>query len=136
MAHQTAPAAVAAVAPKVVDPRKTFKRVIVNRLNVDTENQDLEIVVNDLGGHNGRKAFSPGQEVDLTLVQIGILKDAVERHHIDIGPDSGVYSESNPLNAARQQFPGFTIKQHPISGMLFAEKRRPNYSITEVSQVL
>jgi len=136
MALQKAPAAVAAVETKAADPRTVIKRVIVNRLNVDTENQDLEIVVNDLGGRNGRKAFSPGQEVDLTLVQISILKDAVERHHIDIGPDSGVYSEDNPVTAARRQFPGFTIKRHPITGMLYAEKHRPNYSITEVSQVL
>lgn len=134
MSTQKAPAAVAAPISK--DPRKITKRVIVSRLNVDTENQDLEIVVNDLGAPSGRKSFFPGQEVDLSLVQIGILKDAVERNHIDIPAGSGVYEDSNPMDAARQMFPGFTIKQNSHTGGLYAEKHRPNYAIVEVSQVL
>lgn len=131
---QRAPAAMSA--PEEIDPRKATKRVIVNRLNVADGNQDLEIVVNDLGVRNGRKAFFPGQEVELTLVQISILKDAVERNHIDIPAGSGIYSSDNPKSAAQQMYPGFTIKQNPHTGMLYAEKHRPNYSISESSRTL
>lgn len=122
--------------PSRTNPRSIVKKVIVNRLNVAEGNQDLEIVVNDLGVRNGRKAFFPGQEVELTLSQINILKEAVERNHIDIPAGSGVYSNDSPKNAAQQLYPGFIIKQNPHTGMLFAEKHRPNYSIVEVSTVL
>jgi hypothetical protein len=137
MTLQKAPAAVAATEPeKKADARSVVKRVIVNRLNVSEDNQDLEIVVNDLGATNGRKSFFPGQEVELTLAQIGILKDAVERNHIDIPAASGIYSDENPISAAKRMFPGFIIRQNQNTGMLFAEKHRANYAIVETSQVL
>jgi hypothetical protein len=118
------------------DPRSIFKKVVVNRLNVAEGNQDLEIIVNDIGIRTGRKAFYPGQEVELSLCQINILKDAVEKTHIDISPNSGVYAEDNPIQAAQRQFPGFKIMTNPHTGLLYAEKRRPNYSIVEVDSIV
>ena len=131
---QKAPAAVKAVASK--DPRKIVKKVMVNRMNVDEKNQHLEIVVNDLGMAGGRKSFYPGQEVELTMVQINILKDAVERTRIDIPAGSGVYEAENPLMAARTQFPGFRAVSDRHTGMIYAERTRPNYTITEVGSFL
>jgi len=135
MADQKAPAAVQAEEPNT-DPRQIFKRVVVNRLNVDEKNQNLEIVVNDMGDVNGRAAFFPGQEVTLSMVQISILKDAVERNRIDIPAESGIYSSSNPREEAMRQFPGFRIMKNSASGELYAESHRPNYSIVEVGSIL
>jgi len=135
MVDQKAPAAVQAEV-KELDARATFKRVVVNRLNVSENNQNLEIVVNDLGIKNGRKSFYPGQEVELSLAQIAILKDAVERNHIDIPTDSGAYSADNPVEAVKQLFPGFLVKQNKQTGLIYAEKHRPNYSVSEVSGIL
>lgn len=134
MTDQKAPAAVKAEVPK--DPRKIIKRVVVNRMNVDEKNQHLEIVVNDLGMANGRKSFYPGQEVDLTMVQINILKDAVERTRIDIPMNSGIYEADSPLQAARSQYPGFRAVTNKHTGMIYVERAKPNYTITEVGSFL
>lgn len=126
----SAPAAVKAEVE--TDPRKQKYKVIVNRLNVAEGNQDLVIVVNDLGVVNGRISFYPGQEVELTQVQIDILKEAVEVNHIDIPPGSGVYSSVDPVAAVQAAHPGFVVKRNHRTGGLFAEKVRPNYSINIV----
>ena len=134
MTEQKAPAAVKVEAPK--DPRAIIKKVMVNRINVDEKNTHLEIVVNDLGSPTGRKAFFPGQEIELTLVQIGILKGAVERTRIDIPQDSGVYQSDNPLAAARTAYPGFRAAKDRHTGYVYVERVSPNYTITEVGSFL
>lgn len=122
----------AAVESKEKDPRKIVKRVIVHRTNVDQDNTNLIIVVNDLGVSNGRASFYPGQEVDLTLVQISILKEAVERQRIDIPLGSGIYESTDPVKAAANDNPGFRAAFDKASGTVYLEKLRPNYAIIEV----
>jgi len=135
MSEQKAPAAVKTVTTEK-DPRKIIKRVTVHWMNAAEGNQNQEIVVNDLGTENGRAAFFPGQEVNLTMTQINILKDAVERMRIDIPAGSGVYESDNPIRIIQQQHPGFQVKRRPSDGMYYAERIKPNYSIVEVDKAL
>lgn len=135
MVDQKAPAAVKAVKTET-DPRKIIRRVIVNRLNVDTKNQNLIVTVNDLGAHNGRKSFYPGQEVELSQVHINILKDAAERINLEIPPSSGIYESADPVKAARAQYPGFSVNQNKTSGVVSIERVQPNYSIVDVSNAI
>lgn len=130
---QVAPSAVKA---KETDPRKIVKRVIVNRLNVAEGNQDTEIVVNDMGVNNGRKSFFPGQEVELTMAQIEILKDAIDRTQIDIPAGSGIYESDNPIAAAKKAYPGFRAAVNSHTGLIYVEKHKPNYSISDVTDIM
>lgn len=135
MVTQTAPAAVEKRNTEA-DPRKIVKRVIVHWMNAAEGNQNQEITVNDLGMENGRKSFYPGQEIDLTMTQIGILKDAVERMRVDIPIGSGAYESDNPIRIVQQQYPGFQVKRRTSDGMIYAERIKPNYSIVEVDKAL
>lgn len=114
------------------DPRRTLQRVRVHRNNVDPENKDLAITVNDLGSATGRRVFAPGQIVELSAVQIGILRDSVETIDIPIPHGSGIYDNADPRKSAESHFPGFQARINRDTGVVTVSKRTPNYVIEPV----
>lgn len=107
-----------------------FFKVKVHRANIEPENASIPITVNPIGGPElgGKKVFSPGQPVELTATQIGILKQPVETE-FPIPDGSGIYEERNPMQAARAQFPDFQFKHDRVNGTIIAFKSTPNYFV-------
>jgi len=114
---------------KILKPR--FFKVKVHRTNIEPENAQLMITVHPIGNNpelGGKKQFLPGQVVELTAAQIGILKNPVETS-FQVPDSSGIYEERNPIIAAKSQFPDFEFKRDKVSGNLIAFKSTPNYFV-------
>lgn len=111
--------------------RSETKRVIVRRLGVHPENEFMPIAINDMGDRtHGKKVFSPGAEVILTLAQIGILEAAVQRSNIRIPDDSAILEASNIKVEIAKYFTGHHGIQ--VGGAWFAVREKPNYVVKEV----
>lgn len=113
--------------PRHADPA-TIK-CKVHRTNVDPQNELVPITVNAVGRTNGKKQFVPKTEINLTQVQINILRAAVEEHDHLIPDESGIYQAADPLKMARNYYPGCDVKWDKTTGHIRAFKRVPNYIV-------
>ena len=100
----------------------------VYRANCDEANRD-QIIKVTVNSFNNRKVFKPGEEVELNISQINVLKDSVVDTEIHIEPSSGIYSSKNPEAAAKNQYPGFQIRKDQTTGYITAFKHEPKYII-------
>lgn len=111
--------------------RKETKRVVVRHIGVHPENEYMPIVVNDMGDYaNGKKVFSPGGEVVLTLAQIDILEMAVQRSNIRIPDDSAILEAPNVKVEIAKYFQGHHGVK--VGGAWFAVMEKPHYIVKEV----
>lgn len=116
--------------PKVEDPRKLYFRVKVNHLIAEGKSRENPIPVNDLGDQaHGRAVCYPNQEAILSQVQINILKEAVERTRMAVPEDSGILEETNPIAAAKKQFPGYDAVRDSVTGGVILVKERPRFAV-------
>lgn len=112
------------------NPRNDRFKVVVNHLLAEGKERENPIPVNDLGDQkHGRAICWPNQETILSTVQIGILKDAVERVSVSVPEGSGIYEELDPLKAAKTQFPGFNARWNHNTGTIELAKERPRFAI-------
>ena len=116
---------------------KTYD-VKVRRVLTENENRNDPIIVNtgskDTGG---RRVFYPNQPVALTETQIRILQTAIEESKITIpdhGGDSAIYNAVNPIEAAKEAWPGFEIRRDSATGVMEAIRNEAVYSIEFVGQ--
>ena len=116
---------------KAKDNGLSTRKVRIYRSNVDPDNKDAQISV-CANNPKDRKIFFPGQEVDLTPTEIGILRDAVEETQIFIPSNSGIYEAKDPEAVARNQWPGMQPKRDPITNLIVMIKRVPKYIIEYV----
>jgi len=117
--------------PKKGQKKEKLTKCSVHRTNCDPDNKDnpISITVNTA---NNKKVFWPGQEVELTDSQIGVLKNSVEEVKLTIPPESGVYESQNPIALARSYYPTMTPSVDQASGMIDMISRTPNYIIEAV----
>jgi len=111
-------------------PKYPERECIVNWIGVEEENRDLQISSHVIG--IGKKVFAPGQRVSLIQPLIDNLRAAVEEQEIPIPPESAIYEATNPLEAARKQWPGFRAQINPSTGVITMFKSRPKYSVEYV----
>lgn len=108
-------------------------RVKVQRLGGDEENRKNPIQVNtgrvETGG---KRVFYPGETVELTSTQIELLKNSKQQTDVEIpdhGGESGIYNAKNPVEAAKLEWPGYTIRLDPETGALHATLDEDVYSV-------
>jgi len=104
----------------------------VNRLNVHPENADLPIIVNILADKSkggGRRVFNPGQVVELTRAQIESLRNAVEETDFPLSDQSGIHESKDPLQMAKNLYPGLKPIRNPETGEIRMIRNRRNYSV-------
>ena len=114
-----------------VDKQPKTKKVKIYRSSGAPENQDLVISV-CVNNPKNRKKFYPGEEVELTITEIDVLRNSVEENALFIPPDSGIYQAKEPLSVARNQYPGMAAGYDHVTGLIKMVKRTPNYMIEEV----
>ncbi len=115
------------------DPRRQLFRVVVNHLLAEGKERDNPIPVNDLGDlAHGRAVCYPNQESILSQVQINILRDAVERHAVEVPEGSGIYEELDPLRAAQTQFPGHNAAWDRNTNRIMLRKDRPRFAVNVI----
>jgi hypothetical protein len=117
--------------PKEVNLMTTMKKVRVHRASGDEDNRDVQISV-CVNSAKNRRVFYPGEEVELSLAQIAVLRNSVEETKLVIAPDSGIYEAKNPEAMARNHYPGMTLRRDKTTGLINMFKRTPNYLIEEV----
>jgi len=117
--------------PVIAKSKPNVKRVRVHRASGSPENKDTQISV-CVNNPRNRKKFFPGEEVELTPSEIGVLRNSVEENVLYIPPDSGIYSAAEPLAIARNQYPGMSAQYDHVTGQIKMVKRTPNYLIEEV----
>ena len=103
----------------------------IHRSNVDPDNRDLPISITVNTPHN-KKVFWPGQEVELTESQLGVLKDAVEEVRITIPPESGVYESRDPVALAKSYYPNMSPEIDRATGQITMLSRIPNFIIETI----
>lgn len=117
--------------PSATKQKSKTKLVRIHRASGAPENKDLQISV-CLNHAKDRKKFYPGEEVELTLPEINVLRTSIEENALYIPPDSGIYAAADPLAIARNQYPGMSAQYDHVTGQIKVTKRTPNYLIEEV----
>jgi len=100
-----------------VDLMTTMKKVRVHRASGDEDNRDVQISV-CVNSAKNRRVFYPGEEVELSLAQIAVLRNSVEETKLVIAPDSGIYEAKNPEAMARNHYPGMTLRRDKTTGLI------------------
>lgn len=112
------------------DPRKQRFYVKVHPLQAEGSERGNAIPVNDLGDPaHGRAVCYPNKKGVLSLTQINILRESVERFSLQIPDDSGIHEEANPIKMAEKQYPGFTAQVDKVTQQLIVFKDKPRFSV-------
>ncbi len=125
---------VGVIKPATKKPNASKEKLIkcrVHRTNCDPENKDMPISVT-VNTANNKRVFWPGQEVELTASQIGVLKDSVQETSLPIPPESGIYDSQNPMALAKAYFPTMTPITDPVTGTINMVSRTPNYIVESI----
>jgi len=118
--------------PKETKPQKPkVTKCRVHRSNCDPDNRDMQISVTVNNAAN-KKVFWPGQEVELTDSQLGVLRDSVEEVKLVIPPESAVYSAKDPVAVARGYYPNMTAEVASATGIISMVSRIPNFIVEAV----
>jgi hypothetical protein len=119
---------------KVVPPLECNILCRVTRSNIDADNANMviSVCVND---RKNKRTFMPGQEVALSKAHIDALRNSAEETRLTISPDSGIYLAANPLQLARNQYPGMQPEYDVNTGAIVMVQRTPNFIVEEIRKI-
>lgn len=103
----------------------------VYRANVDPDNKDMPISVT-VNSLSNKKTFWPGEEVELSLSHVAVLKNSVEETRIQIPPESGIYASKDPVAVAKNFYPSMVPEVSQIDNTISMVSKIPNYIIETV----